>query len=52
MTTPPLEDNLFESTNSTQGSITDDELDEEAPQTPVPSPISTPNGSIANEKPS
>lgn len=51
MSTPPLEDNLFEKlSETTQGSITDDELEEEGPLTPQSSPTNTPNGS-SNNKP-
>lgn len=45
MSTPPLEDNLFDKlTDNTQGSITDEEIEEEWPQTPQSSPTNTPNG--------
>lgn len=45
MNTPPIDDNL--KLERTLSSLTDDELDEELPQTPLPSPSHTPNGSIA-----
>lgn len=45
MNTPPIDDNL--KLECTPSSLTDDELDEEWPQTPLPSPTNTPNGSIA-----
>jgi len=46
MSTPPLEDNLFEKkkVDITQTSFTDEELDDEG-QTPLPSPAQAPNGS-------